>query len=296
VRKLVCHGLCLSLVALSSACSDGLDPSSRLVNLRLLAVEADKPSAEPGDTVTLRALYANVDARPLSWGYALCDGSSSSAALDCLRALDLDTLRIFTDQPEYVLTMPEPTSAGQRPVSIGVAVIVCPGEIVRGDTHGVPLACEVDGEPLDINDFEMGVKRIFYAQGSDNLNPRIATLGFDGEPWPEDEVKTITACTRDTEDVEECKAEFRHTILVEAEDGAVESFFDNDGATVEEQVVAQFYATGGTFEYDVRTIGTASTRFVAQRSDAGKTLTLHFVVRDSRGGVSWETRTLEVSP
>jgi hypothetical protein len=277
-----------------SACGDTLAPSSRLTNLRLLAVEADKPAAEPGDTVSLRALYADSDARPLQWGYALCDGASSSAALDCLRALDLDTLQVATDQAEFSFSMPEPSSQGQRPVSIGVAVIVCPGEIVRGDTHGVPLACLVDGEPLDLNDFELGVKRVFYADARPNQNPQIATITYDGEPWPTDEVKTVAACTRDTDDVDECKPRFRHTFKVEAADGASESFIDNDGKHVDEQVVAQFYATGGTFEYDVRTIESANTRFIAQRSDAGKTLTLHFVIRDSRGGVSWQTREIAV--
>jgi hypothetical protein len=272
-----------------------LDPSSRLTNLRLLAVEADKPAAEPGETVSLRALYESSGEAALQWGYALCDGASSSAALDCLRALDPSSLQVASDQTEFSFTMPAPSAQGKRPVSIGVAVIVCPGEIVPGESHGVPLACEVAGKPLDINDFEMGVKRVFYADGGPNQNPRIAAITLDGAAWRADELKSITACTRDTEDVEDCKAPFRHTLKVEPEEGAVESFIDNDEKRVNEQVVAQFYATGGTFEYDVRTIDAANTRFIAQKSDAGKTLTLHFVIRDSRGGVSWQTRTLEVT-
>jgi hypothetical protein len=281
------------LSLLTSACGDTLAPASQLNNLRLIAVKADKPAAQMGETVTLRALYANPDEQPLSWGYALCDGASSSAALDCLRALDPDTLEIRADASEFSFTMPEPSGHGQRPVSIGVAVIVCPGQIVRGDTHGVPIACEVDGEALDINDYEMGVKRIFYADAAPNQNPTIRTITFDGEPWAADEVKTLEPCTRNTDDIEECKR-FRHTIKVEGDDGVVESFLDNDGHDVLEQVVVQFYASGGLFEWDVRTIESADARFVALERDAGKTLTMHFVIRDSRGGVSWETRTLEV--
>jgi hypothetical protein len=297
VRRCEASAIALSacLLCLASACENTLDPSSRLTNLRLLAVEADKPAAEPGETVSLRALYANNDDASLQWGYALCDGASSSAALDCLRALDPSSLQVAPDQTEFSFTMPEPSAQGKRPVSIGVAVIVCPGQIVSGDSHGIPLACEVAGKPLDINDFEMGVKRIFYTDQSPNQNPSIAAITLDGEPWPADALKTITACTRDTEDVADCKAPFRHTLKVEPEEDAVESFIDNDGKRVNEQVVAQFYATGGTFEYDVRTIDAAETRFIAQKSDVGKTLTLHFVIRDSRGGVSWQTRTLSVS-
>jgi hypothetical protein len=291
----VINPFALCLLALSlAACGDTLAPSSRLSNLRLIAVQADKPAAQPGEDVSLHALFSNNAQESLSWGYAFCDSASSSAALECLRALDLDSLTVARDQPEFSFSMPEPTAAGQRPVSVGVVVIVCPGEIVRGDTHGIPVACVVDGQPLNINDFEMGVKRIFYADASPNQNPQIDTIRFDGEPWPADEVKTIAACTRDTDDVEECKPKFRHIFKVEAADDAVESFVDNDGKRVNEQLVAQFYATGGTFEYDVRTIDSANTRFIAQQSDAGKTLNVHFVVRDSRGGVSWETREIEV--
>lgn len=284
------------LSLLASACGDTLAPASQLNNLRLIAVEADKPAAQAGETVSLRALYANPDEQPLSWGYALCDGSSSSAALDCLRALDPDTLEIRADASEFSFTMPTPSTDGQRPVSIGVAVIVCPGQIVRGDTHGVPIACDVDGQPLDINDYEMGVKRIFYADASPNQNPAIRAITFDGEAWGADDVKTLEPCTRDTNDLEDCKPRFRHTIKVEGEDGVVESFVDNTGNEVLEQVVVQFYASGGLFEWDVRTLESADARFVALKRDAGKTLTMHFVIRDSRGGVSWQTRTLEVGP
>ena len=123
MRRSVINLVSLSFAAWCvSACGDTLAPASRLTNLRLLAVEADKPAAEPGDTVTLRALYADSDERPLQWGYALCDGASSSAALDCLRALDLDTLHVAADQAEFSFSMPEPSAEGQRPISIGVAM------------------------------------------------------------------------------------------------------------------------------------------------------------------------------
>lgn len=287
----------LGMVSLGTvACSDPMEPASQLNSLRLIAVAADKPTAEAGEIVNLRALFANPREQPLSWGYALCDGSSSSAALDCLRALDPDTLVVSQDESEFSFTMPEPRTAGERAQAIGVVVVLCPGEIVAGDTHGVPLACEVDGQPLDVNDYEMGVKRVFYADESPNRNPEFAAIRFDGEPWPEDEVRTIEPCPRETDDLEECKPRFRHTLEVEGVEDARESFLDNDGRRVNEQVVAQFYATGGLFEWDVRTIESADTRFVALARDAGQTLTVHFVLRDNRGGVSWQTRSLEVSP
>jgi hypothetical protein len=278
----------------AAACSDGdFAPASRLTGLRLVAVSADKPSAEPGEEVSLRAIYADEKERSLSFGYALCDGAQSSAALDCMRVMDRDTLVIERDDATFRFTMPEPSGDSKRASAIGVVVIVCPGEIVEGDTYGVPIACEVDGEPLDVNDYEMGVKRVFFAGQTPNQNPEIRALSWDGEPWLSDEIKQVAPCDRDTDDIAECAKEFRHALAVRAPDAA-QSFVDAQGNDAIEHVVAQFYATGGTFEYDVRTLDSAESEFVARKSDAGKLLTLHVVVRDSRGGVSWETRQVEV--
>ena len=286
-------GLTICLLTLG-ACSGGdFAPASRLDGLRLVAVQADKPSAAVGEEVHLSAIYHDSEGRSLNFGYALCDGSASSAALDCMRAMDRSSLSIARDQPEFQFSMPAASGDGKRASSVGVVVIVCPGEIVAGDTYGVPVACEVDGEPLDVNAYEMGVKRIFFEGETPNHNPLIEQLRWDGEPWPSDEVKHVPACDRDTDDVLECAPAFRRHIAVSAPE-AYETFVDGQGHEAVEHVVAQFYATGGTFEYDVRTLDSASTRFVAQKSDAGKTLTLHVVVRDSRGGVSWETRQIEV--
>lgn len=283
------------LVLLLPACGDSFAPASRVTDLRLLAVAADPPAAAPGEEVKLDALYHDRRERPLEWGYAYCDAQTSSAALDCARSIDPASLVVATDTPEQVITMPELAGSAARATAQGVAVIVCPGRIVAGDTEGIPIACEVDGEPLGINDFEIGIKRIFYREQSDNHNPQIAALHWDGEPWAEDEVKRVAPCERETDDVEKCAASTRHALSVEVPDAA-EHYVDPNGTDAREQAVVQFYADGGSFEHDARTPDNASTRWVARSSDAGKTLSLFFVVRDSRGGVSWITRTVEVLP
>ena len=250
-------------VMFTVACGSDFAPASRLKGLRLIAVQADRPSAEPGDEVQLDAIYHDEEGRSLSFGYAFCDATASSAALDCLRALDLDTLVVTQDDAAFGFTMPEPSAEMKRDSALGVAVIVCPGEIVAGDTNGVPVACKVDGKALHVNDFELGVKRIFFAGQTPSHNPSITSLRWDGEAWPEDEIKEVEACDRDTDELEDCKKAFRHEFALEA-DGATEPFVDAQGNRATEQAVAQFYATCGTFEYDVRTLATAKTRWVAQ--------------------------------
>lgn len=287
------HAVIFGLLALgAAACGGDFESSSRLHGLRLIAVQADKPSAQAGDAVQLRALYYEEQERPLEWGFAHCDSQSSSAALDCLRAIDLSTLQIQSS-PDYTLTMPALPGDVERDISQGVAVIVCPGHIVTGNTEGIPVACVVDDKPLPIGDFELGVKRVFYEQNSPNQNPQLTAIRWDGEEWPEDETKQVTACAKNTDDVEECKSALRHLLEVEVDTNG-EAFLNAQGNETREQTVVQLYASGGTLEFSVRTPEAAKTRFIARAEDVGRTLTIYIVVRDSRGGVSFQTRRVEV--
>jgi hypothetical protein len=58
--------------------------------------------------------------------------------------------------------------------------------------------------------------------------------------------------------------------------------------------VVQYYGTDGLFENAVRISAKPETGFAARKDDHGKTITLWFVLRDDRGGVSWATRKLTV--
>jgi len=286
VNARLIEALSLVLALFAAACSDDFDPSSRVSELRLLAVQADHPFALPGDDVHLTALAFDPEARPLTWAWGVCLEPSSSVALDCLRALSFDALTIAPDRTEHDLVVPE-TDAGY----VGVAVVVCPGEIVRGDTQGVPLACvDVDGVRLPLSEFELGLKRINVREPSENENPAIAEVLWDGAPWPEDEIK-LDACERTKNGA--CDAWTEHTVEVRAP-GASEQSVDRDRNPVTEQAVVQMYATGGEFEDDVRLVDTAKTTWRARREDAGGMITFWFVVRDDRGGVSWVTRRISI--
>ena len=66
------------------------------------------------------------------------------------------------------------------------------------------------------------------------------------------------------------------------------------GRAFEEQVVIQHYATEGIFEFEVRTGESPKTGWVARKRASGQTLTLWFVARDDRGGVTWTQRQVRV--
>ena len=69
---------------------------------------------------------------------------------------------------------------------------------------------------------------------------------------------------------------------------------DEFGRAFAEQVVIQYYATDGIFEHEVKLGSAPNNGWVARSSASGQTLSIWFVVRDDRGGVSWATRQVTV--
>lgn len=280
--------LSLSLLISTSlaACSDDLDPSSWVNELRLLSVRADSPFALPGQTVKLDALAFDPEGRALSWGWGTCLEPDSTVATDCLHSLSFESLSIAANQTTHSLVMPATDSP-----YVGVAVVVCPGTIGPGTTAGIPVTCtDSSGRKLSISEFEVGVKRLSVRDPTLNENPVISAVSWDGAAWPEGELKT-SACK--TVKAGACDEFIKHELTLLAPD-ASERSVDRDDKPIEESAVLQFYATGGEFEDDVRLFDTGTNTWQARREDAGKLITFWFVVRDDRGGVSWVSRQLRV--
>jgi hypothetical protein len=282
--KRVCMSWLVSVCALMG-CEAEFEPASRVTDLRLLAVQADQPLARPGEAVTLRALHVDPAGHALQWAFGLCDPGASSVVLDCLQNVRFEELHL-TAEPVHTLVVPEGALEGSaRTPFVGAVVVACPGTLRPGDTQGVPLVCEnEEGGALELEEFEVGVKRLFVRDDERNHNPVIQQVLWDGEPWPEHEVK-VERCERGA-----CK---KHRVELRAPD-AVERGRDTFGQQVDELVVLQFYATGGSFEDDVRVLEEAETTWRARKSDLGTQVTFWFVIRDDRGGVSWTSRVLNL--
>ena len=280
MRKWLLLGLLLV-----TACDDEFAAPSLVTNLRLLAVQADSPFAQPGQEVHLTALAHDPEQRPLSWAWGSCFDDASSLALDCLRATSFDSL-VIGERASHSIIVPATAKS-----YVGVVVVVCPGRIQRGETFGIPLSCvDEAGRALPPGDFELGVKRVFVHDPNQNRNPRIGQLRWDGAPWPEGEVK-VSACKK-TQELR-CVSFVEHTIELQS-DAAEEMSVDREGNPFDEQAVVQLYATGGKFEHDIRAVKDAQTSWSARASDSGELVTLWLVVRDDRGGVSWITRSIRV--
>lgn len=286
-------------LSFAAACDSDLPSGARVTKLRLLALQADPAFARPGETVQLQVMVADHEERPLQFALGTCTNPAGSTVEHCVDALDAEVEVVASDDGRFTVDVPADflrnvPDAARPSALIGAVLVACPGEIESGETSGVPVVCrDPGGERLPITEFEVGVKRVFVRDRDRNDNPAIERIRWDGEPWPEDEVREARACANaETDDLEDCAENLRHRIDVETSEP--ESGVDENGTAFREQQVVQFYASHGVFERPVRIAGEAETAWAAQRGASDGVARLWFVVRDDRGGVGWAERRVRV--
>jgi hypothetical protein len=286
----------LSLLACATTLGcqdDSFDPGARVTSLRVLAMQADSPYAAPGDTVSLRALSYDPLGRPLDWAWAACENPATSDVEGCLIAQGegLDRLELTIPSTTLDTLPPEALPAAL----VGVVSVACPGTIeIARSLAGLPLRCVDDtGNELALDEYVIGLKRIFVRSVDRNQNPVLERVTFDGEDWPEDEVKEVEPCPTDGNTYDDCKVG-KHSLAAFVTPGSFESGVDEFGRQYGESLVVQYYATEGLFEFDVRIGEEPKTGWAARSTASGSELTLWFVARDNRGGVGWTQRRVVV--
>jgi hypothetical protein len=321
-RRLAALALAMTALSQLVACGADSDPASRITTLRVIAVRADKPYAKPGETVNLDTIWwdgldPDQKSRPRQWAWTTCVNPSGSGVTDCFAKIVADAQKtgkppLFTlstpgiDAPTFSLTVPADTltslpEAARVYAEVGVVLIVCPGTLQLPDpsagyTPGsFPIQCiDSTGRALGLDEFEAGLKRVFVRATTPNSNPVIESITWDGAPWAEGDVKTVSACDTDGNRYDKCDASLAHEIATNVTKESFESGTDEFGTPYEEQLVTQYYATEGLFEYDVKVAKEPKTHWVARSKAKGQTLHLWFVARDNRGGVTWQERQVQV--
>jgi hypothetical protein len=289
----------LAAAVLSAGCASDFDPASRVQGLRILATRVDKPYAAPGETVTFETLAVDPEGRPVSVSWAACARPASPSALGCVRALPKGAP--LTTGSSFTLTVPPTALDGvpaiaRKSVFFGAVQVACRGSVTTtGGPEGLPVRCgDERNEALPLGDYELAVKRVYVRATDKNQNPTIARVIWDGTEWPEDEVKSMSACDSATSNrFDECNGE-SHTLAIVPADDSSERGVDELGDAFEEKLLAQYYSTEGIFEYQAKDGVRSETAFKARRGASGKTITLWFVVRDDRGGVDWTARRISV--
>ena len=316
----------LLLAAASSifGCGGDFDPGSRITGLRVLAVQADKPFAHPGEQVNLKALWfvpqvkvadGKFEDTFTQWLWITCLNPESSTVLGCFQKLAKDIQSGVTKPTDLVpfdrrdtFTVNVPNDAlsslpaeARRNSIVGVVTIVCPGKILPVTNYDpasrtLPLRCNDGTRDLATEEYVAGIKRIFIREKDRNENPVPTRVTFDGAEWKADEIKEVGVCDTDGNRYDKCDGADKHTVAIELTPGSFESGNDEFGVAFTEQVITQYYATEGLFEHDVRVAKDPATKYVARKAAAGQTLKMWLVARDNRGGVVWEQRQVKVKP
>jgi hypothetical protein len=303
--------LCFVLTLLGAAgCGPDFDPVSRVVTFRVLAQQTDQPFAKPGETVNITSLSYDPQGRALNWAWAACVNPAASTVQGCLDKIAIDAsasgassiLAQGLEMSGFSYTVPEDALSSlpekaRASAQVGVLSIACPGDLnLEQPSGGLPFSCiERDtGRTFALDEYIVGMKRIQVRASDRNQNPVIERVTFDGADWPEGEIKTVAACDTDSNDYEPCASGTKHHISARPSAASSESGSTEFGVPFSEQVIIEYYATEGVFEYEIKIASDPETGWAARKAASGKDLTLWMVVHDDRGGASWAQRQVHV--
>lgn len=303
----------LPLVAVG--CGEELDPAGRVTDFRLIAVRADKPYAAPGEQVQISTLFHEPFGRPITWAWATCVGPKDTTVNGCLAKVVEDArasgrspfVSMGIDRSAFSTTVPANILDGLDPkvatsAFVGVVTVGCPGTIAVRELGTLkqgelPFRCIEAGsnQELSYDRFVVSAKRIYARRTERNENPSLTAVTFDGATWPEDEVKEVGACSNDPAVAfAQCENADKHEIGVVIPPEAAEKGTNEGGTVFDEDVVVQYYATEGLFEFEARTRESPKTTWTARAKSRGREQTFWFVARENRGGVTWTSRKVRV--
>ncbi|MES1187748.1 MAG: hypothetical protein ABUL60_28275 [Myxococcales bacterium] len=296
------------LPLLLMGCDEAPEPGAKVDSFRVLAEQVDQPYAHPGETVKLSSLSFDPQQRPVTWAWASCVNPEESSLEGCIAKLNespdpagsVFAMGEGADSPELVIPADVLTglpAQARTGANLGVVSVACPGDLSLGEgPGGLPFRCQEvgSGRDLGLDEFIAGIKRVTVRETDRNLNPVIARITFDGVDWPADEVKEVGFCNRNDFLYDLCPDKEKHHLAAVLTPESFESGKDELGHDFDEQLVVQYYATEGIFENEVRVGHDPKNGWVARKRASGQTLTLWFVARDNRGGVSWAERRVSV--
>ncbi len=184
MRRAVLFALALLLIALS--CSPGFDPPSKVEALRILAVDADKPYAQPGEKVTLRMTVAD----------GLRDANGQPRALQILwlgGCVDPDGDQYFLCFEQLAAVIGPLAAGGKLPPSDLVKLdVAAPASDGAPDAHDFTVTVPQDivsRRPVPGAGPHYGIEYVFYAACAGKLAP--APLDKLGSTVPEFPVRCL---------------------------------------------------------------------------------------------------------
>ncbi len=270
-----------AMVALAAACTDTeFTPRWRVERLRVVAVVADPPDAQPGEAVTLTAVTAT---RAGATGepqvvWASCPRMGIDNATGARRCEGPPTV---VDGRVARVTLGEAPADGAPWTFFGIA---CLGGTVGLDPNTLQPRC-AGGEG------EVFLRTVRARRGAPNHNPRIARVLLADLPLAADQAVVVYGA-----------GQLRGTIRVEFADGSREAYDEAqpDGSvrSVREALVTQFLTDGGSLAGSFRSDdeGSEGPHEMFYVAPVARDVRLWVVVSDGRGGFDVAARVLDLRP
>jgi hypothetical protein len=285
---------CLLLLSVLATCApQGFKSASLVDTVRVLAVQAELPFAEPGENVNLRALVVDPrgGGRELRFAFATCTNPGSAELAACVAGLGPfeETVVPPDGEPTFSVRVPDGALPSDAPIgSVGVVFAACAGRFsVAARPEGAPLGCVDATDHVSLRDaFFWGVKRITVLRGARNANPVVGAVAIDGHRWDEGFDVALDPCVGTR--VDDCPAEKQHTLDVQIAKETAEPYLDRT-----EDVVTFFYTSQGALHDEVAraTDWDFPNIYAPVGVDPSRPIDVWVVVRDDRGGVGWAHRT-----
>jgi hypothetical protein len=280
--------------------------------------------AADGGAVTLDPLLtlaiAFAAARPLDYKALIADPAGGGRALQyrllgCASSGD----RTCDNAGDYVELTTGQTTAGELALRVTPGLAILPdGQVNALTDAGTPLLLEVINQdtfkglggvrvPVVLDLWAPGTTEHIYAQKlmvyacqffpemKPNAVPRLPGLLWNGEPWPEGEIKDVTGRTPvviTPDDFSTLEEDYLVASLALQPVSLRESWKINWVTTSGTMAP---YASGGT-DFSGTTGRHKSTWTPDPKATTPSNVTFYFVVRDGRGGESWLTRQIRWTP
>lgn len=326
--------IALSLVLLATGCVTGQDDPTTIKDLRVLGMRFEPPEvlmigcnvqlllgaaagASDGGTIMLppqfQALLAQYAGRQLDFTALIADPTGAGRSLDyrllaCANRGDRDC----NNEGDFVELKKGTTTGGE------LSLQVAPGIQFLDDGLATPLLLEVINQDtfkglggirvpvvLELSASDTGEKIYaqklmvytcqFFPTMKQNVTPVLPGLTFNGEPWPENEVREVAGKS----DVPLAPVDFSAL-----EENYVVPSLELKPVNLTESWKITWMTTSGTMSpYNtggtdlVGTTGRHNDKWKPeQNATEAKDVDFFFVVRDGRGGNSWTKRTVHWSP
>lgn len=194
------------LSLLLMGCGPDFDPPSELHSLRVLAVQADNPYAQPDDTVNLQMLWQDASpnvGRPIqiAWSpgcydppgdlYYACFGDKTLFGAVPPQNHDHPE-RSAVHIPADIISRRGQVTDGSKNPPYGITYVffaLCAGQLTLLPSSGdnaFPFGCQdSSGKLLGADDFVAGYTSIYSFEAISNNNPVVSGFEFRGSPVPD---------------------------------------------------------------------------------------------------------------